>query len=223
VVDFEGAIPVIEKEPVKASESERLRGFLSKRVVKRSFIAHIRHATIGIRSRQNCHPFLDTDRSGRWWTLAHNGSLFERTGADELFARQAGSTDSERILLYLVERMNEAIDVLGRPLSADERFEVIEGLVRELAPGNKLNLIISDGKRMYVHCNEEGTLHFRQFNHGKLIATEPLLGGRWREVPTTRLIALRDGRIERIGEPYGQTYVYDPKQIETLYLRRAAS
>ena len=74
---FEDAsAPQIEKEPVKATESETLRRILDEGVEAQTLLGHIRLATVGTIEFANCHPFSEADNSGRVWTLVHNGTIF---------------------------------------------------------------------------------------------------------------------------------------------------
>ena len=66
-------------------------------------MAHIRLATIGDVDYENCHPFVKRDCGGRVWTLIHNGTIFNCPLLDGYVHRQEGSTDSERIFLYLID------------------------------------------------------------------------------------------------------------------------
>ena len=119
---FHDGIPSLEKEPVQASRSPYLMARLTEPVEARALIAHVRRATVGATDRVNCHPFVGRDSRGRVWTLAHNGTIFRGDALGPFFAAQEGRTDSERVLLLLLDRVGARQDALGRALSADERF-----------------------------------------------------------------------------------------------------
>ena len=104
----DGHAPLIEKEPVKATESELLGGILGERIEERALLAHIRFATVGTMEYANCHPFSGADDSGRVWTLVHNGTIFSGAVLNDYIGLQFGETDSERILLHLIARVNRA-------------------------------------------------------------------------------------------------------------------
>ena len=93
--------PLIEKEPVKATESETLRHILDETIDDPTILAHIRFATVGTMEYANCHPFTATDNRGRIWTLVHNGTMFNGAELNEYVGIQYGDTDSERVLLHL--------------------------------------------------------------------------------------------------------------------------
>ena len=88
---FEDAsAPQIEKEPVKATESETLRRILDEGVEAQTLLGHIRLATVGTIEYANCHPFSETDNSGRVWTLVHNGTIFSGVALNDYRGVQFG-------------------------------------------------------------------------------------------------------------------------------------
>ena len=103
---FDGNNVSIEREPVKAGNSLYLRNRLTARFEVSNMLAHIRRATVGTEMYTNTHPFSKTDESGRTWTLIHNGTIFESPQLSPYQYKQEGTTDSERILLYIVEHVN---------------------------------------------------------------------------------------------------------------------
>lgn len=98
----------IEKEPIQASKSNHLRERLSTPIIAKTALAHIRYATVGNIDYNNCHPFIAKDQQGRTWTLIHNGTIFNGKPLNKYADFQNGETDSERILLYLVDQINQA-------------------------------------------------------------------------------------------------------------------
>lgn len=210
--------PLIDKEPCKATTSERLRGLLDADVEERMLLAHIRFASVGHPECVNCHPFTAADSSGRVWTLAHNGTIFHGEALNDYLSIQSGSTDSERVLLYLVDCIDRAQARTGRPLDAEERFDVLASEISTLADGNKLNLLICDGEVMYVHTNLKGTLHYSPDGDALIFSTKPLSTGTWTPVPFTRLLAVQDGAIVREAPSHGHEYVYDPEDYRYIYM-----
>lgn len=71
-----------EKEPVCAVKSVYLRERLRRQLEARNIIAHIRLVTRGNMDYENYHPFVRRDNFGRTWTLAHNGTIFDRPALD---------------------------------------------------------------------------------------------------------------------------------------------
>ena len=211
-------MPSIDKEPVCATRSAYLGSRLDAPIEERTLIAHIRFATVGHLEYANCHPFTATDNRGRIWTLAHNGTIFNGPQLNDYMGIQYGDTDSERVLLHLIDRIDREQIRLGRALDEEERFNVLATVITELSKGNKLNLLIYDGTVMYAHCNFRGTLHFRRETDAVTFSTRPLSGERWEEVPFTSLIAAKDGEIIRTSPPHGNEYIYNPNDYRMVYM-----
>ena len=204
---FFGDAVNLEKEPLPAWQSGYLRNRLSDPILVSSMIAHIRQASRGGLAYANCHPFVGRDDYGRAWTLAHNGTLFAPPQLSHYSAEQRGSTDSERILLHLLHSIDLAEREKGRPLEAEERFTVADGLISELARDNKLNLLFYDGELMYVHSNKPGTLYCKYDGPARVFATVPLDGGDWSPLPLSQLLAFREGQLLFSGTAHGHDYL----------------
>ena len=174
---LEGDRAKIEKETLEASKSPRLAKRLEESVTAPTVQAHIRYATIGHVELENCHPFTGKDADQRTWTLVHNGTIFDFSPTNKYFWEQKGETDSERILLYLLDLLGEAGRRKGSPLNDEERFAVLEDAIGRMAKGNKLNLLIYDGELLYVHTNFAGSLFSCRTPEGMIFSTEPLRGG----------------------------------------------
>lgn len=208
----------LEKEPIRALDSLYLKQRLRSPIVAQAALAHIRLATIGIMEWKNCHPFTGTDQSGRHWTLIHNGTIFECSAMEKYVRTQSGDTDSERILLFILDRMNKAFAAKGRRLTAEERFRVLDEVVVAAAPENKLNLLIYDGELLYAHTNFQNSLYQRVTPDSVFISTRPLTLDDWEPVPMTQLIAYRREQLAFTGTVHGQEYHFDAKKMELLFL-----
>lgn len=214
---FYGNAVSLEKEPVQASRSSYLKERLRHRMEPTSMMAHIRFATIGNMEYANCHPFVRRDASDRTWTLIHNGTIFEYPALSPYQYQQEGSTDSERILYYLVDQIDKRQAALGRPMDQGERFGLMDGLIRDMARGNKLNLMLYDGELMYVHTNYADSLYVSESSGTAVFATVPLRGGHWKPVPFTTLCAYEKGKQVFQGEPHGQEYRDNDKDTKYLF------
>ena len=214
----DGGSPHVEKEPVKATESVYLRNRLAAPVEGRTVLAHIRYATVGLVEYANCHPFVAADDARRVWTFIHNGTIFGFPPLEEFTSRQQGTTDSERVLLYFVSRMNAEIARLRRPLDETERFDVLSRTVAPLAEGNKLNFLLFDGDVLYAHSNFRNTLHFRRDGERIVLSTQPLGGDGWELLPFMRLMAVKDGAFVREGAVHGHEYIFDPGDYKFIYM-----
>lgn len=209
---FYGNAASIEKEPTCANQSNYLRERIKHPIVINNMIAHIRLASVGRMFWGNSHPFTRHDASGRSWTLAHNGTIFNFPQLDAYKETQEGQTDSERILLWLVDMIDRRQTDLQRPLSAEERFLYMEELITGLSVGNKLNLLIWDGENMYVHTNYADTLHYlRKSDDTIIFSTKPLSDEDWQPVPFLRLLVFREGRLIFEGSRESTQY-FDPEE-----------
>lgn len=204
------------KEPIEANRSDMLDGILNGMQPQRVTMAHIRFATVGSIRPENCHPYCGTDASGRMWYLMHNGTIYSGKWLVKYLDRQKGSTDSERIFLYLIDEMNTEIRKTGRPLTDSERFQIVERIVAALSHRNKLNLLIYDGVLLYVHKNMKDTLHYIQTPEGILFSTEPLNDRDWKSYPLAKLCAFRDGQKAFEGKSHGNIFVPNLDYISKL-------
>ncbi len=109
-------------------------------VATRTFLAHIRQATVGDVGVLNCHPF----QHGRW-TFVHNGqigryaadpTLHERVAAlvDPRFARYIlGDTDSEVIFHIFLSRLARLVeDIHNVGVNADHAITALRHTVLDL-------------------------------------------------------------------------------------------
>ncbi|MBQ7801428.1 MAG: class II glutamine amidotransferase [Oscillospiraceae bacterium] len=212
----------LEKEPVQAIKSTYLKERLQQKIAVRNMIAHIRLATRGVMEYVNCHPFVLRDNGGRCWTLAHNGTIFDYPPHNHYLHQQEGGTDSERILWFLVDRVNQRQLELGRPLTKEERFGLLDTLVGDMAEGNKLNLLIYDGELLYVHTNYADSLYYSQREDALLFATTPLDRGSWNAHPFTALCAYQDGRRLFQGTNHGREYQDNDQDMHMMFVDYSA-
>ena len=169
----------------------------------------------------NTHPFTKRDESGRTWVLVHNGTIFESPILSAYQYNQHGNTDSERILLYIVDHVNKHYFNEMNSFDANDRIRLIDQLVMRIAPENKVNIMLYDGDYFYVHKNEEGTL-FRSERAGSVIfSTHPLSLEGWEEVPQNQLLVYKDGELVYEGERHEYSYVHDDEKMKLMYLEYA--
>lgn len=207
----------LEKEPVQATKSVYLKNRLSVSIRSAAAFAHIRYATVGNVKYENAHPFTETDNAGRRWVQNHNGTIFDYPKLDRYLNVQQGDTDSERVLLYVVDRINRAEGENG-PLDSDARFRLLDNIICDLSKGNKLNYMLYDGEQLYVHTNYENSLYVLQKDSGVLFATEPLSGEEWKPLPMNTLLGFRNGKHVFTGTNHGNTYIEDEEAMKMLYL-----
>ena len=215
---IEGNSVRMRKEPVCSLESTFLKKRLSSPIRSNLLLAHIRLATKGSIEYKNTHPFILADNSGRTWTLEHNGTIFESGVLSGYVRRQDGSTDSERILCYLVDRMNRAIQKKKRRLTDEERAQVVEDVIYTVTPENKVNLIVSDGELLYVHTNYKGSLHRHEDEERVVFSTKPLTENHWEELALNTLYVYRKNVLIYEGIPHTNEFFDSEEKMRLLFL-----
>lgn len=206
----------IVKEPLKASDSEQLRDILSTPIVGKTIFAHIRLATVGEVTPINCHPFIQKDDGNRKWMLMHNGTLFEFPQGEKYRKIQKGSTDSERILLYIIDKINEFENDNGLS-STEERFSLINDLLSQLADGNKLNIMIYDGELTYIHSNMKNCLYSLKEDDGFVIASSPVNDNEnWNEIEINTVYGIADGNVVFKGKNHGNEFIFTQEHEKAI-------
>lgn len=208
----------IFRETKRADRSDYLKKLMSKPVYAKTALAHIRLATIGNVEPENCHPFTKTDKNGIMWTLVHNGTVFESDKLSRYVFSQSGETDSERILIYIIDRINERSEKLKRVLTFRERFKIIDEIIRTSSAKNKLNLLIYDGDILYVHTNFRNSLYFREDEYGITFSTQELSGSNWKNVPMNVLLGYCNGSHLFSGTHHNNEHFFDPDAYKPLYM-----
>lgn len=150
IARYDGAACQVFKEAGKAEDS-RLAEFIRdyEAFQSRIFIGHVRDATRGEHNLANTHPFLRVIR-GREIVLAHNGTLKKAPLPDEELAFcKVGDTDSEGILCALLTVLEQDGVLL-------DDFPAIEGILSGFNQGGTMNLLFSDGDRLYCFKDRSG-------------------------------------------------------------------
>jgi len=208
----------IIKAPEQADQSPLFAEILKRGFWAQNAFVHLRYATVGDIDAHNTHPFSCRDNTGREWVLMHQGTLFDFNPASGYFYTQSGNTDSERILLYLVDQINTSATEHGGFLNAAQRFDVLDTEIRKMAPGNKLNLAIYDAEQIYLHSNYKNSLYLCNRMGTLIFCTYPLLDTEtWHKLPLNSLYALKDGKIVKSGTPHNSTYIDTEEDIKRLY------
>ncbi|MBR2284102.1 MAG: class II glutamine amidotransferase [Ruminococcus sp.] len=192
------------KESCKASDSLILNDVINGTSPQTTLLAHIRFATVGSIKQENCHPYTGRDKTGREWTLIHNGTIFSARNMIKYMNSQLGDTDSERLFLYLMDRVDEVQGTT--PLSDEQRFALVEELVIDAAPRNKLNLMIYDGDLLYVHKNMRDTMRYKHTSEGYIFSTTAL-GSGWGDYPMGQLVAFRSGEAVFNGRVHDGIFI----------------
>lgn len=208
----------LEKQPEHSCKSVYLKQRLRAEIAADNMIAHIRLATRGNMDYENTHPFVLRDNSSRTWTLAHNGTIFECDALAPCVHEQQGKTDSERILVYIRNRVNECQAEKKRALTKEERFRLMDEILCEISPENKLNLIFYDGELMYVHTNYKNSLFRCQKGEAVIFSTRPLDRDQWEALPMNTLQAYQDGNLVYTGTAHANEFVDSEEKMRLLFL-----
>lgn len=208
---------IINKEPVKANCSQNLKDILSNPVISKNVFAHIRLATRGEIISPNCHPFIEMDGNNRTWMLLHNGTVFNYPPLEKYKNLENGETDSERILLYIIDKVNEFEKEKNAPSTIKERFELLTELISDLSKENKLNLMFYDGDLTYIHSNMKESLYYLKTDEYFLVASTPVNDDEgWKQVELNKLFGLIDGKIIFESKEHENEYIPTPQQQEEL-------
>lgn len=161
-------------------------------------LCHIRFKTHGPASAENCHPFIKYDSRGVKWSLIHNGYISDNPITSALGTLQNGETDSERILLAIIEAVNclyEHAYITDQQEFLYYLYIQIEVALTELASLGKTNLIFTDNKtnNMYVYMNAPRTLFYLKTPDGYHISTTPLSKENWIAVEPHKLHVFNNG------------------------------
>lgn len=112
-------------------------------------IAHIRKASVGRVSIENCHPF-QRELWGRHWVLAHNGDLEKFEPAFKGDYRPVGQTDSERAFCYILEALKREFPS-SKP-APEKLYKTLSAITLEIAAYGTFNYLLSDGESFFAHC-----------------------------------------------------------------------
>ncbi|MDE6036276.1 MAG: class II glutamine amidotransferase [Ruminococcus sp.] len=195
-------ITEIIKKAECSAKSQTISGIVAETQPQKNTLAHIRLATVGSIKTENCHPYRQTDNTGRCWTLIHNGTIYSGKQLMKYLYTQTGDTDSERISLALLDEINKKN--LSTP---EQRFDIVDNFVVTLSKRNKLNLIIFDGELLYIHQNMKNTLYYKPEEESVIFSTRPLDNDDWKLYPLTQLCAFRAGKKVFEGTEHGNIFV----------------
>ncbi|MFZ6672924.1 class II glutamine amidotransferase [Undibacterium sp. Xuan67W] len=124
-------------------------------IKSKNVIAHIRKATQGQVTLENCHPFV-RECWGRYWVFAHNGDLKNFAPVLDGAYRPVGTTDSEQAFCYVLQEMRRRFgDTLP---SMAELTNFLRIITTEIAQYGTFNMMLSNGEALFVHCSTK--LHY---------------------------------------------------------------
>ncbi|MDY7539647.1 class II glutamine amidotransferase [Undibacterium sp. RTI2.1] len=118
-------------------------------------IAHIRKATQGQVTLENCHPFV-RECWGCYWVFAHNGDLKNFHPVLDGAYHPVGTTDSERAFCYLLQEMRRRFGETLPSMTEITRF--MRQITNEIAQYGTFNMMLSNGEALFAHCSTK--LHY---------------------------------------------------------------
>jgi len=118
-------------------------------IKSRNVISHIRKATQGAVTLENCHPFV-RELWGRYWVFAHNGDLKDYAPRLHGSFRPVGHTDSERAFCWLLQEL--AKSHASVPPIAELTLTLRE-LVPQIARHGTFNFLLSNGEALWAHAS----------------------------------------------------------------------
>ena len=189
----DGAQPTLVRFPeaahtdgefVKATE---LRG--------RIFNVHVRRATMGELCLENTHPFCLGN-----YTLGHNGTVVRYPRLLEPGMRgPEGDTDSERLFIRLMHDYD--------PANPAESLRKTMRVAVERSPFSGLNVLFSDGEKLFAYCLGMFDLHWLARPGQLLVASEQVTDEPgWHSVQQDVLLTLDPNDLE---EPHAERLLGD--------------
>ncbi len=157
------------KEPQPAKDSPWIKFIAEQPIYTSVAIAHVRHATRGLHTMENTHPFRRA--LGRHTHIfAHNGTLEDAEAALDRAALAyvpIGETDSELAFCLLLSRLKRHYESDETP-PLEVRLEVFAGFCEEMKKLGSCNFLYYDGDALFAHAHkriyEEG---------GELVGPKP--------------------------------------------------
>jgi len=155
-------IPIVSKSVWPAYIDPKYQAAVNKLTKQKSEIifAHVRSASIGSVTVENCHPFTYKN-----WSFEHNGDLIgaviQETRdkingkyAEILGNKPLGQTDSEAAFFYFLGRMKETYKTTDtKIIGTDNTRKIFAQSMKELIDKSSsptCNIIVSDGENVFA-------------------------------------------------------------------------
>ena len=188
----EGEEPLLVRFPEPAFADAEFHDATSLR--GRIFNVHVRRATMGGLALENSHPFALGN-----YSFSHNGTILHFPRLLEPGVKPPrGQTDSEHFFNFLMRDLDPG-DVPG-----SLRRALVHTI--ELSPFSGLNVLFSDGERLYAYRLGVFELHWLARPGQLLVASERITRERWHSVQQDVLLTLDPEDLE---EPHAERLVGD--------------
>ena len=183
-------------------------------------IAHIRKATQGEISLENCHPFR-RELWGKYWVFAHNGDLPNFHPQSMGFYHPVGTTDSEKAFCLILETLRQRFPQ-GQP-DVEELYLALREITDLISIYGTFNYLLSEGEHFFAHCStklsyivrqapfaaahlidQDVTVDFQELttpsDRVAVIATTPLTDNEvWTQIKEGELLVFQDGLPLKFG------------------------
>jgi glutamine amidotransferase len=120
-------------------------------IKSRNIISHIRKATQGVISIENCHPFV-RELWGRYWVFAHNGNLENFQPHLHGNFKPVGQTDSERAFCWIMQELAKSHATVP---SIEELTLTLRELTPRIAKHGTFNFLLSNGQALWTHASTQ--------------------------------------------------------------------
>ena len=142
----------VDKEGASTSPiAQMLRSYP---ITSHNVVAHVRKATVGAITLENCHPFV-RELWGRYWVFAHNGDLKNYAPTLHGNFKPVGTTDSELAFCWLLQELSKSH--AGVP-SIEELTLTLAELVPQISASGTFNFLLSNGEALWAHASTK--LHY---------------------------------------------------------------
>ena len=184
-------------------------------IKSKNVIAHIRKATQGEVTLQNCHPFV-RELWGRYWVFAHNGDLKDFRPRLHGAFHPVGSTDSEHAFCWLMQEMAKSHASVP---DIDELTHTLRELAPRISRHGTFNFRLSNGQALWAHAttqlyyverrhpfmsaqlaDEDVSINFESVttknDRVAIVVTAPLtLNEAWNAFPAGKVLVFVDGEL----------------------------
>ena len=140
-------------------------------------IAHLRKASVGLKIRENTHPFVQDD-----WAFAHNGTIRR--------LNLKYTTDSQWFFeSIMTDYKKNGGDITGA-ISKNVK------MVREVYPYTSITFLLSNGKEVYAYRDataniEYYTVYYASTPQGFVISQEKIFEAPWKPIENGSLLKLQ--------------------------------
>ena len=160
----------------------------------RIFNVHVRRATMGDLRLENTHPFCLCN-----YTLGHNGTIVNYPRLLQPgMRRPEGDTDSEHLFNLLMDGYD--------PAAPAESLRRAIGRAAKCSPFSGLNVLFSDGERLFAYRLGLFELHWLARPGQLLVASEVVTDEPWHSVQQDVLLTLDPNDLE---EPHAERLLGD--------------